>query len=49
MLSERVQSSGKNRSHCDLIRQVVKNWHLTRRPFLFRVPPTGGKLDAIPL
>lgn len=47
---------GKNRSHCDLIRQVVRNWHLmkevahkTRRPFLFRVPPSGGRLDPISL
>jgi predicted nuclease of predicted toxin-antitoxin system len=47
---------GKNRSKCELIQQVVRNWPRmkqlagsTDRPFAFRVPPSGTKLTAIPL
>lgn len=45
---------GKNRSRCDLIRQLVRNWPQmkelaakTRKPFAFRVPPSGGKFKKI--
>lgn len=47
---------GKSRSRCDLIQQLVRNWPRmkdlaarTRRPFAFRVPPSGVKIDVIPL
>lgn len=47
---------GKNRNRCELIQQLVKNWPQmkelagrTRRPFAFRVPPTGGKFDRLAL
>lgn len=47
---------GKNRSRCELIQQVVRNWpriketaKKTNVPFAFRVPPSGTKLDRIPL
>lgn len=45
---------GKERNRCQLIRQLVLNWprikelaHKTRRPFAFRVPPTGKKIEPI--
>lgn len=44
--------SGKNRSRCDLIQQLVRNWirikelgRNTRPPYAFRVPPTGTKIE----
>lgn len=47
---------GKNRSRCDLIQQLVRNWPRmkesaakTRRPFAFRVPPSGTKYTPLPL
>jgi predicted nuclease of predicted toxin-antitoxin system len=47
---------GKNRSRCDLIQQIVRNWprmkelaSSTRRPFAFRVPPVGTKFDRLPV
>lgn len=47
---------GKNRSRCELIQQLVRNWpqmkeiaQKTRRPFAFRVRPTGGNFDKLPL
>lgn len=47
---------GKNRSRCELIQQLVRNWpqiketaRKERRPFAFRVRPTGRKMDPIPL
>ena len=47
---------GKNRSRCDLIQQLVRNWprmkeleRKTRRPFAFKVPPSGSKLVSLPL
>jgi predicted nuclease of predicted toxin-antitoxin system len=47
---------GKNRSRCDIIQQVVRNWprikqlaSRQRKPFAFRVPPKGTKIDKIPL
>lgn len=47
---------GKNRSRWDLVRQLVRNWdqikeysEKTRRPFAFRVPPTGTKFVRLPL
>lgn len=47
---------GKQRSRCELIQQLVRNWpqmkelaRKTRRPFMFRVPPTGSKIEQLPL
>lgn len=47
---------GKNRSRCDLIQQLVRNWPRikeltakTRPPFAFRIPPSGAKFTAISL
>ncbi len=47
---------GKNRSRCELIQQLVRNWprmkelaSKTNRPFAYRIPPTGTKFVAIPL
>lgn len=47
---------GKNRTRCELIQQLVRNWPRMKslantelRPFAFRVPPTGTKFDKIPL
>lgn len=47
---------GKNRSRCELIRQLVRNWPRmkelsakTPKPFAFRIPPKGTKFDRIPL
>lgn len=47
---------GKNRTRCQLIQQIVRNWPRikecagkTTRPFAFRVRPSGGKLVKIPL
>jgi len=47
---------GKNRSRCELIQQLVRNWprikelaRKTKRPFAFRIPPSGSKIDPIPL
>jgi len=47
---------GKQRSRCDLILQLVRNWprikefalsNRNKRPFAFRVPPNGTKIDRI--
>ena len=47
---------GKNRSRCDLIQQLVRNWPRikrlaarTKRPFAFRIPPRGTKIERLPL
>jgi PIN domain-containing protein len=47
---------GKNRSRCDLIQQLVRNWPRikelstkTRRPFAFRVPPQGTSFSVLSL
>ncbi len=47
---------GKNLRRCQLIQQLVRNWPRmkelaakTRRPFAFRVPPTGGTIKPISL
>jgi len=46
---------GKNRSRCEIIQQVVRNWPRmkelagkTNRPFAFRIPP-AGMIVSIPL
>ncbi len=45
---------GKNRSRCELIQQLVRNWPKIKetaaantRPFAFRVPPSGTKFARI--
>lgn len=47
---------GKNRSRCELIQRLVRNWprikeHAAKakRPFAFRIPPRGTKFVRIPL
>lgn len=47
---------GKNLRRCQLIQQLVRNWPRmkelaanTRRPFAFRVPPTGGTIKRLTL
>ncbi|MDF1554429.1 MAG: DUF5615 family PIN-like protein [Deferrisomatales bacterium] len=47
---------GKSRNRCELIQQLVRNWprikehsSKTRKPFAFRIPPTGTKFEPIPL
>lgn len=47
---------GKQRSRCQLIQQLVRNWprikalaEKTRVPFAFQVPPTGTKLTRLEL
>ena len=47
---------GKNRSRCEIIQQLVRNWPemkrqagKTRRPFAFHVPPNGTKFKPIAL
>ncbi len=47
---------GKNRSRCELIQQIVRNWprmkeiaNSTRPPFLYRIPPKGTKYTRLPL
>jgi len=47
---------GKDRSRCELIQQVVRNWPRikelaarTSKPFAFRVPPSGTYVDRLPL
>lgn len=48
--------AGKNRSRCDLIQQIVRNWprikdlaERTRPPFAFRIPPKGTKFTTVSL
>lgn len=48
--------AGKERKRCELIQQLVRNWpHMkelagkTSRPFAFRVPANGSKIERIPL
>jgi hypothetical protein len=47
---------GKNRSRCELIQQLVRHWprlkdlaNRTKRPFAFRIPPSGTKIGKLPL
>ena len=47
---------GKNKGRCEIIRQVVRNWPRikeyaikNKRPFIFRVPPTGSKFTSLNL
>ena len=47
---------GKNRTRCELIQQLVRNWprmkklaRETGRPFAFRIPPSGSKINRINL
>lgn len=47
---------GKNRGRCELIQQLVRNWprmkelaQKTKRPFAFRIPPSGTAIKPIPL
>lgn len=47
---------GKNRSRCELIQQLVRNWprmkdfaKRSKRPFAVRIPPSGAKFDPLPL
>jgi len=47
---------GKNRTRCQLIQQLVSNWPRikkfaakTKKPFAFRIPPSGTKFVKIPL
>lgn len=47
---------GKNRTRWELVQQIVRNWPRiqeyagrTRRPFAFRVPPSGTKFSQIPM
>lgn len=47
---------GKNRTRCELIQQVVRNWPTIKehagkaqRPFAFRIRPSGTKVDRISL
>ena len=47
---------GKDRSRCELIQQVVRNWPRmkelagkTPKPFAFRIPPSGTSIDKLPL
>jgi len=47
---------GKNQNRCALIRQLVRNWPRIkgfaakeRKPFAFRVPPSGTKFSKIEL
>jgi hypothetical protein len=46
---------GKKLDRCRIIQQLVRNWPRikdfaakTRRPFIFRIPPTGTKITAVP-
>jgi len=46
--------AGKNRSHWDLVEQLVRNWRRlkslsssTDRPFAFRIPSKGTKFERI--
>ena len=48
--------AGKNRKRCDLIQQLVRNWprikeyaytNMDKRPFAFRVPPKGTKIEKM--
>ena len=45
---------GKSRNRCQLIQQLVRNWpriketaSKTKKPFAFRIPPTGTKFVKI--
>ena len=47
---------GKGLNRCQLIQQLVRNWprikelaHKERRPFAFRIPPSGTKFTKISL
>lgn len=43
--------AGKNRTRCEIIQQLIRNWPQIKeharnhsRPFVFKVPPKGAKL-----
>lgn len=47
---------GKNRSRCEIIQQLVRNWpriketaSKTAKPFAYRIPPRGTKFVRIPI
>ena len=47
---------GKNRTRCELIQQIVRNWPRLKDlaagknpPFAYRIPPSGSKIDELPL
>jgi predicted nuclease of predicted toxin-antitoxin system len=47
---------GKNRTRWELVQQLVRNWprmkelaEKTSRPFAFLVPPSGTKIERLPL
>ena len=47
---------GKGLNRCQLIQQLVRNWprmkelaRKSHRPFAFKVPPKGSKIESIPL
>ena len=47
---------GKNRTRCDMIQQIVRNWprmkefaNRLRPPFAFRIPPSGTKFSKLTL
>ena len=47
---------GKNRTRCELVQQLVRNWPRIKnyaakenRPFVFRIPPRGTKFSKIPI
>ena len=48
--------AGKGLGRCELIRQLVRNWHRIkglaeqrRPPFALRIPPRGTKITPLPL
>jgi len=48
--------AGKHRTRCEFIQQLVRNWprikdlaKKTKRPFAYRIPPSGTRIDKIPL
>lgn len=48
--------AGKNRSRCDLIRQLVRHFPRMKelaanshRPFAYRIPPSGSKIERVSL
>ncbi|MBM3214900.1 hypothetical protein FJZ36_08300 [Candidatus Poribacteria bacterium] len=47
---------GKNLTHCQLVQQLVRNWPRmkelaanTQKPFAYRVPPSGTRIELIQL
>ncbi len=48
--------AGKERKRCQLIQQLVRNWPRIKelagkrkKPYAFRVPPSGAKVTPVPL